>query len=60
MFGEITGAELLDRGKRVFISSSGKPVSSPPTGNYLQCIGVATSSSSFIFIPSTNIVRRNP
>lgn len=56
--GEVDTSETLSDGKKIFLSTSGSFTSSGPSTDYLQCLGIAVSTSRVYFNPSFERVKR--
>lgn len=58
IMGEFSGASGLTPGKKIFLSTTGDLTSIPPTTDYLQCMGIAISTTTFLFSPQIQRVKR--
>ena len=58
IMGEFNGASGLTPGNKIFLSTTGSLTSTPPTVDYLQCMGVAISTTKFLFSPQIQRVKR--
>lgn len=57
-YGEYSGATGLQRGEKVFLSTSGDFTASPPATDYVQTLGFALSSTSLFINPNYVRVKR--
>lgn len=57
-YGEYSGASGLQRGEKVFLSTSGNFTSTPPNTDYVQTLGFALSPTSVFINPNYVRVKR--
>lgn len=58
LLGQISGYTGLTKGRKVFLSETGRITSTPPTTGYVQSLGVAKEDSIVDFRPNMQRVKR--
>jgi hypothetical protein len=56
--GEFATQDTLTRGRPVYVSAFGGFTTTPPQTNFVQIVGVATSTTSLFFNPEVRRIRR--